>query len=194
MTRRKDKEEPVVYFDFDSYAAPLGGARGTAKVAGIARPKRDKVRIEGNCDELGTTEYNLALGEERAPRGQETISCTLAFQTRLATVSYGSQRPKDPVMTTTPAPRTAATTLMRGPGRSYCDHARFAVRGAVDPAGAGVVGTALAVGVVCAVGLFSLGNASAVARVAVTRQLALTDDAAAMSAFLYQKGSSPSTS
>jgi two-component system, NtrC family, sensor histidine kinase HydH len=50
------------------------------------------------------------------------------------------------------------------------------------------LGTALAVGVVCAVGLFSLGNASAVARIAVSRQLALIDDAAAMSAFLYQKG------
>ncbi len=50
------------------------------------------------------------------------------------------------------------------------------------------VGTALAVGIVCAVGLFSLGNASSVARVAVSRQLALIDDAAATSAFLYQKG------
>ncbi len=50
------------------------------------------------------------------------------------------------------------------------------------------LGTALAVGIVCAVGLFSLGNASAVARVAVSRQLALIDDASAMSAFLYQKG------
>jgi signal transduction histidine kinase len=50
------------------------------------------------------------------------------------------------------------------------------------------LGTAVAVGVVCAVGLFSLGNASAVSRVAVSRQLALIDDAAAMSAFLYQKG------
>jgi signal transduction histidine kinase len=50
------------------------------------------------------------------------------------------------------------------------------------------LGTALAVGVVCAVGLFSLGNASAVARVAVSRQLALIDDASAMSSFLYQKG------
>src|SRR3954449_2796498 len=50
------------------------------------------------------------------------------------------------------------------------------------------LGTAVAVGVVCAVGLFSLGNASAVARVAVSRQLALIDDASAMSAFLYQKG------
>ncbi|HEX2657918.1 MAG TPA: ATP-binding protein [Polyangia bacterium] len=50
------------------------------------------------------------------------------------------------------------------------------------------LGTVLAVGVVCAVGLFSLGNASAVARMAVTRQLHLADDAAGMSAFLYQKG------
>src|SRR3954464_12091711 len=50
------------------------------------------------------------------------------------------------------------------------------------------LGTAVAVGVVCAGGLFSLGNASAVSRVAVSRQLALIDDAAAMSAFLYQKG------
>ena len=50
------------------------------------------------------------------------------------------------------------------------------------------LGTAAAVGVVCAVGLFSLGNASAVARVAVTRELELADEAAAMSAFLYQKG------
>lgn len=50
------------------------------------------------------------------------------------------------------------------------------------------LGTALAIGVICAVGLFSLGNASEVARLTVTRQLALADDAAAMSAFLYQKG------
>ncbi|MEP6655097.1 MAG: ATP-binding protein, partial [Myxococcales bacterium] len=50
------------------------------------------------------------------------------------------------------------------------------------------LGTAVAIGVVCAVGLSSLENASAVARVAVLRQLALSDDAAAMSAFLYQKG------
>jgi len=50
------------------------------------------------------------------------------------------------------------------------------------------VGTALAVGVVCAVGLSSLQHTAAVARVAVTQQLALIDDAAAMSAFQYQKG------
>lgn len=50
------------------------------------------------------------------------------------------------------------------------------------------LGTAVAIGVVCAVGLSTLGNAAGVSRVAVTRQLELIDDAAAMSAFLYQKG------
>ena len=49
-------------------------------------------------------------------------------------------------------------------------------------------GTALAVGIVCAVGLYSLDHAAAVGSAAVTRQLALIDDAAAMSAFQYQKG------
>jgi signal transduction histidine kinase len=49
-------------------------------------------------------------------------------------------------------------------------------------------GTAVAVGIVCGVGLYSLDHASAVGSAAVTRQLALIDDAAAMSAFQYQKG------
>jgi signal transduction histidine kinase len=50
------------------------------------------------------------------------------------------------------------------------------------------LGTALAIGVVCAVGLSSLENTAEVTRVAVSQQLALIDDAAAMSAFQYQKG------
>ena len=50
------------------------------------------------------------------------------------------------------------------------------------------VGTALAVGVVCAVGLYSLDHAAAEGSAAVTSQLAVIDDAAAMSAFQYQKG------
>jgi signal transduction histidine kinase len=50
------------------------------------------------------------------------------------------------------------------------------------------LGTAIAIGVVCAVGLSSLENTAEVSRVAVSQQLALIDDAAAMSAFQYQKG------
>lgn len=50
------------------------------------------------------------------------------------------------------------------------------------------VGTALAIGIVCAVGLSSLEHTASVARMAVSQQVALIDDAAAMSAFQYQKG------
>src|SRR6187551_2805711 len=50
------------------------------------------------------------------------------------------------------------------------------------------LGTAIAIGVVCGVGLSSLENTAEVTRVAVTQQLALIDDSAAMSAFQYQKG------
>ena len=50
------------------------------------------------------------------------------------------------------------------------------------------LGTAAGIGVVCAVGLSSLENTAAVARIAVTQQVTLIDDAAAMSAFQYQKG------
>ena len=50
------------------------------------------------------------------------------------------------------------------------------------------VGTALAVGIACAVGLYSIDHASADGNAAVTRQLALIDDTAAMSSFQYQKG------
>src|SRR6187401_3188938 len=50
------------------------------------------------------------------------------------------------------------------------------------------LGTAIAIGVVCAVGLSSLENTAEVTRVAVGQQLAVIDDAAAMSAFQYQKG------
>jgi len=50
------------------------------------------------------------------------------------------------------------------------------------------LGTAIAIGVVCGVGLSSLENTAAVARVAVSQQLALIDDASAMAAFQYQKG------
>jgi len=52
------------------------------------------VRIEGNCDELGTTEYNLALGEERAKSAKAYLEHLGVATARLQTISYGSERPK----------------------------------------------------------------------------------------------------
>ena len=53
------------------------------------------LRIEGNCDEVGTVEYNLALGEQRARAAKEYLVHLGVSPEKIATISYGAQRPKD---------------------------------------------------------------------------------------------------
>jgi peptidoglycan-associated lipoprotein len=53
-----------------------------------------KVQIAGNCDERGTVEYNLALGERRAHAGQAYLVGLGVNQDRLTTISYGKEKPK----------------------------------------------------------------------------------------------------
>jgi peptidoglycan-associated lipoprotein len=53
-----------------------------------------KVQIEGHCDERGTVEYNLALGEHRAYAAQSYLVSLGTADTRLASISYGKERPK----------------------------------------------------------------------------------------------------
>jgi len=93
----KDKEEPVVFFDFDSYTLRKEAHPVLQGVASRLRNQStEKLRIEGNCDDLGTTEYNLALGDERA-RAAKTYLVHLGVpDSRVATISYGSERPKYP--------------------------------------------------------------------------------------------------
>jgi peptidoglycan-associated lipoprotein len=55
-----------------------------------------KVRIEGNCDERGTTDYNLALGERRAKAAQDWLIAYGVGAGRVSTISYGKERPLDP--------------------------------------------------------------------------------------------------
>jgi peptidoglycan-associated lipoprotein len=54
------------------------------------------VTISGNCDERGTAEYNLALGERRAHAAKKFLMGLGISENRLATVSYGEERPVDP--------------------------------------------------------------------------------------------------
>jgi peptidoglycan-associated lipoprotein len=54
-----------------------------------------KVRVEGHCDERGTVEYNLALGERRAQSTRDYLTSLGVGADRLATVSYGKERPLD---------------------------------------------------------------------------------------------------
>jgi peptidoglycan-associated lipoprotein len=54
------------------------------------------VRIEGNCDERGTVEYNIALGQRRAASAMKYLVDLGVAKKRLSTISYGKERPLDP--------------------------------------------------------------------------------------------------
>jgi peptidoglycan-associated lipoprotein len=85
-----------VYFDFDKYnvrddARPILDAQS----AWLARYPAVRVRIEGNCDELGTREYNFALGARRANTVREYLEAHGIAAGRIETVSYGKEHPID---------------------------------------------------------------------------------------------------
>ena len=52
------------------------------------------MQIQGNCDERGTVEYNLALGERRAHAAQEYLVTLGVSVDRLSTISFGKEKPK----------------------------------------------------------------------------------------------------
>lgn len=86
-----------VYFDLDQYdirsdAAPVLDAQA----AWLVRYPAVQVRIEGNADERGTREYNLALGSRRANSVREHLVSRGVAPSRISTVSFGKERPIDP--------------------------------------------------------------------------------------------------
>lgn len=86
-----------VYFDYDRYEL-REDARAT--LANNAKQLESnsgaKVSVEGHCDERGTTEYNLALGEKRAQAARDYLVNYGIAADRLTTVSFGEERPADP--------------------------------------------------------------------------------------------------
>jgi peptidoglycan-associated lipoprotein len=85
-----------VYFDFDRYdvradATPILDAQ----TAWLRRYPAVQVRIEGNCDERGTREYNLALGARRANAVREYLVSHGVEPARISTVSFGKEKPVD---------------------------------------------------------------------------------------------------
>jgi peptidoglycan-associated lipoprotein len=84
----------TVYFDFDSSVVNRSEQGKLAAVAEAlkANPK-NKLRIEGHCDERGTEGYNMALGERRALALREYLMNLGLSGKRLQTVSFGESRP-----------------------------------------------------------------------------------------------------
>lgn len=86
-----------VYFDLDSYQVkPEAYARLNAQAQWLQRYPGVRVRIEGNADERGTREYNIALGSRRASAVRDYLVGLGVSPSRISTVSFGKERPIDP--------------------------------------------------------------------------------------------------
>jgi peptidoglycan-associated lipoprotein len=87
-----------VYFDFDSYILSQPARDILSKNADLLKNKDAslKIQIEGNCDERGSDEYNLALGEKRAKAAFNYLVTLGVPAERLSVISYGKEKPVDP--------------------------------------------------------------------------------------------------
>lgn len=83
-----------VYFDFDEYELKPEARERLAKNADFMKAHPEFVfTIEGHCDERGTNEYNLALGDRRANAAKNYLISLGVSGARLQTISYGEERP-----------------------------------------------------------------------------------------------------
>jgi len=90
------KEFANIYFEYDQYRVLN---RDTATLEGIAGWLNEnpdaRILIEGHCDERGTNEYNMALGEQRALAARRYLVGLGIDSGRLTTISYGEERPAE---------------------------------------------------------------------------------------------------
>ena len=94
-----NREKPLgtVYFDYDK-ALIRDDARGTldGNAGWLKKFKTAKILVEGHCDERGTEEYNLALGEKRAKATQDYLLSVGIPADRIKIISYGKSQPINP--------------------------------------------------------------------------------------------------
>jgi peptidoglycan-associated lipoprotein len=86
-----------IQFDFDSSALTAEAQEILQKKAQWLQDNPEKTStVEGHCDERGTNEYNLALGDRRAASAKAFLVDLGVSASRLTTISYGEERPVDP--------------------------------------------------------------------------------------------------
>jgi len=84
-----------VYFDFDSYAVRADGKPVVENhSAYLTKNTQRKVLIQGNTDERGGTEYNLALGQKRAEAVRKSMAALGVSDSQMEAVSLGKEKPK----------------------------------------------------------------------------------------------------
>jgi peptidoglycan-associated lipoprotein len=86
-----------IHFDFDKYDIRPGDAALLKENAALLNKYPNvKIQMEGHCDERGTVEYNLALGERRANQAKNYLVSLGISSARISTISYGKEKPLDP--------------------------------------------------------------------------------------------------
>jgi peptidoglycan-associated lipoprotein len=84
-----------VYFAFDDYTLNQEAQGKLSSFADYLKTNKSAaVQVEGHCDERGSIEYNLALGERRAQAVKTYLAKLGVESARLSTISYGEEKPK----------------------------------------------------------------------------------------------------
>jgi peptidoglycan-associated lipoprotein len=92
---RKEYTFEDVHFDFDRYTLRAEATRVLDDaIKAMTEDRTLRLTVEGHTCNIGTTEYNLALGERRAAAVREYLTGRGVSADRLQTVSYGEERPK----------------------------------------------------------------------------------------------------
>ena len=85
-----------IYFDLDKYNIdPQDVSTLKESAALLTKQPTVKIQVEGHCDERGTVEYNLALGERRANSAKNYLVSIGIPKDRISTISYGKENPAD---------------------------------------------------------------------------------------------------
>ena len=86
-----------VYFDLDDFSLSEKAKKILVEdAAWLMNNSQESVVIEGHCDERGTEEYNIALGERRASSAKRYLINLGVKSNQLSTISYGEEKPSDP--------------------------------------------------------------------------------------------------
>lgn len=97
---RKDPASPLskrsVYFDFDSYVVKDEYRSMLEAHAGYLRSKSDaRLILQGNADERGSREYNLALGQKRAEAVRKALAVMGVSNAQVEAISFGEEKPRN---------------------------------------------------------------------------------------------------
>ena len=99
LEKQKSQEDMgpnTIYFDYDRSDLSAEAQSILKKIAAILRSNPSySLDISGHCDERGTIEYNLALGERRARSAKKFLSALGISEDRVSTISYGEEKPVD---------------------------------------------------------------------------------------------------